>query len=83
VNDAIPHWRGGYVETNAARTMTDLLSVVPTGDVRRARRGRRHGAAGVGPPELGGSHLGSARTLGACLDLELDALAADEPVKIQ
>jgi len=53
------------------------------GHLRRARRGRRHGAAGVRPPELGGSHLGSARTLGACLDLELDALAADEPVKIQ
>jgi len=32
VKDAIPHWRGGYVETNAARTMTDLLSVVPTSD---------------------------------------------------
>ena len=32
---------------------------------------------------LGGSHLDGPRTLGALLDLELDALAADEPIKVE
>ena len=79
--------------------MTDLLSVAPAGDrpdgqlrptaapiarehvtPTRPRAARRDGSR---PRDLGGSHLGSARTLGACLDLELDTLAADEAVKIQ
>jgi hypothetical protein len=44
---------------------------------------------GVSPPGdrravgLGGSHLGSPRTLGALLDLELDSLATDEAIKVE
>ena len=36
-----------------------------------------------GPGHLGGSHLICARALGARLDLELNSLSADEPIKVE
>ncbi len=46
------------------------VGLSPPGDRRAVRR-------------LGGFHLGSPRALGALLDLELDALATDEAIKVE
>jgi hypothetical protein len=43
----------------------------------------RRPAIGGRPGMLGGSHLGSPRTLGTLLDLELDSFAANEAVKVE
>ena len=55
---------------------------VPTDDERGPAplaSARRCGEPGT----LGGSHLVSPRALGARLDLELNSLAADEPIKVE
>ena len=55
VKDAMPQWRGGYVETNAVRTMTDLLSIA------RRRRSKRvvTSARSKGPNPMAGGRRGS------------------------